>query len=244
MTLENQGICLLSCIPVRKEPDSTSEMVNQLLFGELYTILEIKKQWIKLASDWDGYTGWISRNQAALIPDHAAWARQPSRVQMEIHSQYPLPDGTYIRTLPGSNLPGAPEIMGQVTGATLVAYAQLFLNTPYLWGGRSLYGIDCSGLMQVVYKMAGIKLLRDAKDQASQGAVIDFAGMAEPGDLAFFDNEDGKIIHVGMVCGPAKMIHAHGKVRIDEFDQQGIFNRELGIYTHKLRIIKRVIPGI
>lgn len=241
MNPENLGICLLSCLPVRSQPDSTAEMVNQLLFGELYQILEIKKQWVKIASVWDGYEGWIARNQAALIPDHASWARQPARVQTELHSQYPLPDGTYIRTLPGSYLPGKPESPEKVTGSLLWDLAQLFINTPYMWGGRSLYGIDCSGYIQVIYKMAGIKLWRDAKEQATQGTVVEFAGLAEVGDLAFFDNEEGKIIHVGMVCGPAKIIHAHGKVRIDELDQQGIFNRELGVYTHKLRIIKRMI---
>jgi cell wall-associated NlpC family hydrolase len=117
--------------------------------------------------------------------------------------------------------------------------AKFFQNAPYLWGGRTLFGIDCSGFSQIVYQLLGIQLQRDASQQAEQGQLVDFLTSAIAGDLAFFDNEDGKIIHVGIMLNNHQIIHAAGKVRIDPIDDQGIFNPELGKYTHKLRIIKR-----
>ena len=119
--------------------------------------------------------------------------------------------------------------------------AYTFINAPYLWGGRSPLGIDCSGFTQVVYKLAGQKLQRDAYQQADQGITLGFIEEAEAGDLAFFDNDEGKIIHVGILLGQGKIIHASGKVRIDRIDHQGIFNEETGKYSHKLRIIKRIL---
>ena len=112
---------------------------------------------------------------------------------------------------------------------------------PYLWGGKSTFGIDCSGLTQQVYKLGGYELPRDAYQQAELGEVLSFVEEAEPGDLAFFDNADGKIIHVGIILGDYKIIHAHGKVRIDPFDSNGIFNTDSQKYSHKLRFIKKVI---
>jgi cell wall-associated NlpC family hydrolase len=117
--------------------------------------------------------------------------------------------------------------------------AKKYLNAPYLWGGKSPFGIDCSGFTQIVFKIHHKKLLRDASQQATQGETVAFRSAAIGGDLAFFDNEDGKIIHVGIMLNNHQIIHAAGKVRIDPIDDQGIFNPELGKYTHKLRIIKR-----
>ena len=123
----------------------------------------------------------------------------------------------------------------------LIVTALFFQNAPYLWGGRTLFGIDCSGFSQIVFKLNGIKLNRDAWQQAEQGAVVDFLPEAKSGDLAFFDNAEGRIIHVGIMLGTNKIIHASGKVRVDTIDNQGIYNAEMGRYTHKLRIIKRFI---
>ena len=127
------------------------------------------------------------------------------------------------------------------TETAIEELATKYLNAPYLWGGRSIWGIDCSGFTQLVFKMLGIKIRRDAYQQADQGITLGFIEEAEPGDLAFFDNEDGKIIHVGILLGQGKIIHASGKVRIDRIDHQGIFNEETGKYSHKLRIIKRIL---
>ena len=122
----------------------------------------------------------------------------------------------------------------------IVHKAFLFLNTPYLWGGKTPFGIDCSGFTQLVYKLCGHTLLRDAKDQATQGEVLSFIEESEPGDLAFFDNEEGVITHVGIIMQDYFIIHASGKVRIDVLDHSGIYNTDTKKHTHKLRVIKRI----
>jgi cell wall-associated NlpC family hydrolase len=119
--------------------------------------------------------------------------------------------------------------------------ALLYLNAPYVWGGRTPFGIDCSGFVQMVYKMKKIKLLRDASQQASQGEVISLLGEAEPGDLAFFDDAEGKITHVGLLIDRSHIIHCSGKVRIDVLDHEGIYNEAVQKYTHKLRLIRRIV---
>ena len=117
----------------------------------------------------------------------------------------------------------------------------MYLNAPYLWGGKTPFGIDCSGFTQMVYKLNGFALPRDAYQQAEIGETLSFVEEAEPGDLAFFDDDEGNIIHVGMVLEQGTIIHASGKVRIDALDHQGIYNKELKNYSHKLRLIKKII---
>jgi cell wall-associated NlpC family hydrolase len=117
----------------------------------------------------------------------------------------------------------------------------LFLNSAYLWGGRSIFGVDCSGFCQTVFRFIGIPLLRDAYQQASQGEAIGFLEETKLGDLAFFDNEEGRITHVGMLLDQDTIIHASGRVRMDTIDHLGIVNVDTGLHTHKLRIIKRML---
>ena len=129
---------------------------------------------------------------------------------------------------------------GFVKKEKIVENALMFLSSPYLWGGRSPLGVDCSGFSQIVYRLQGIDLPRDAYQQAKVGTTLSFVEESEPGDLAFFDNQEGVITHVGIILKDNHIIHASGKVRIDRMDQQGIFNSELGIHTHKLRLIKSI----
>ncbi|HAV55466.1 MAG TPA: hydrolase Nlp/P60, partial [Aequorivita sp.] len=132
-------------------------------------------------------------------------------------------------------------ISGILPKEHIIETALLYLNSPYLWGGKTPFGIDCSGFTQMVYKLNGYKLLRDASQQATQGEALSFIEESEPGDLAFFDNEEGKITHVGIIMKENYIIHAHGKVRIDRLDHSGIFNYEMRGHTHKLRVIKRIV---
>ena len=123
----------------------------------------------------------------------------------------------------------------------LITTAYQYLNAPYLWGGKTPFGIDCSGFTQMVYKLNGYHLLRDASQQAGQGDALSFIEESEPGDLAFFDNDEGKIIHVGIMMENNYIIHASGKVRIDRLDHLGIYNAEQNRHTHRLRVIKKII---
>lgn len=233
-------------------------MVTQLLFGEHFEILSEKDAWINIRLAYDSYQGWMDKKQYQLIDKktfekistsetfHAA-----DKIQF-VHNY----EGTIFPIVIGSSLPfysnkicllGAQKFLyeGNVTKNTqpsrerIIETAHQFLNAPYLWGGRSIFGLDCSGFTQLVFKLNGIKLMRDAHQQAEQGTTINFADEAEQGDLAFFDNKEGKIVHVGIVMKENKIIHASGKVRVDSFDHQGIFNTEKKDYSHKLRVIKK-----
>ena len=254
------GIIHISHVPGRAEPADSSEMVTQLLFGEAFMILEKKGSWTKIQCAWDSYKCWIDSKQFLPISNEAFEHITSDKVvcvQDIVGVATQTDDSRNTPVVLGSTLPyfdgdvcqigdktfayeGA--ISGPFQGAKgmLIENALLYLNAPYLWGGRSPFGIDCSGFTQVVYKLTGIKLPRDSSEQAKEGHSLSFVEEAEPGDLAFFDNDDGNIIHVGIMMGDNKIIHASGKVRIDKIDHQGIFNLDTGRYSHKLRIMKRI----
>ncbi len=242
-----QGICHLSCIPLRAETSSKSELVSQLLMGETYAVLEETPDWLRIKMDWDGYEGWINRTQAHF-PDFI----HPTRLITTSPISYAIDGGNRVLSM-GSELSiesphsymlrhegHAIEISAQSTNSDAVQLAKSFLSTPYLWGGRSFMGIDCSGLVQVIAKAKHRAIFRDAKDQVNLGETVAFIQEAKAGDLAFFDNEEGNIIHVGILVSPEEIIHAHGSVRIDAFNSQGILNRTSNKYSHNLRVIKRL----
>lgn len=256
------GICHLSVIPCRIEPSDKSEMVSQLLFGEHFQVVNQKGNWCQIKNAFDNYLSWIDVRQFRQISD--SLYKELSKI--EIVSALDLvqvltndKDDQVVPVLIGSSLPFYSEdkfgfddftfiYNGQTNFTntsnkrnTIVDTALMYINAPYLWGGRSPFGIDCSGLTQLAYKMAGVKINRDAFQQADQGYPLSFIEEAEPGDLAFFDNEEGRIIHVGILLSNNQIIHASGKVRIDKIDHQGIFNVDTKRYTHKLRLIKKVL---
>jgi hypothetical protein len=251
------GICNLAVIPLRAEPSDKSEQVSQLLFGEAFEILEWKDRWVKVVTAYDEYPGWIGRLQFAML-GHIAYKtlkQSPAPITYRAVTQaWKKPDNSVLYLPIGSSLvflKGTTcninnekfEIIGEI-GETeaLDVTAKSFLNTPYLWGGRTHYGIDCSGFTQAVFKLQDIYLRRDASMQAEQGSVVDFISEARLGDLAFFDNDEGRITHVGIMLNNSNIIHASGRVKIDRIDNQGIYSEEQKRYTHKLRIIKRFIP--
>lgn len=246
------GICHLSIVPLRLTPDSKSELVSQLLYGEHFTITEALKQWSKICVAFDDYEGWINNKQFVPITEadyktlHTATAAYSGDLVEYIsdHQQrlMPIPIGSHIHAgaLLSHRFEGHLK-SGKGSRKTIVDTALLYLNAPYLWGGKTPFGIDCSGLTQMVYKINGYQLLRDASLQATQGKVLSFLEESEPGDLAFFDNSDGEIIHVGILLDNNYIIHAHGKVRIDRIDHTGIFNVDTNKYSHQLRVIKKVI---
>ncbi len=246
------GICHLGVIPLRKENDHKSEQISQLLYGESFKIIDQRKDWYKVRLDWDKYEGWIVQNQAVLIEEKAHRLIQQEAflaskhlidfVHLANQQIFPIPLGSDLRSL--SLLEHSIEYIPKAFPAKredVIQTAYQFLHAPYLWGGKTPMGIDCSGLTQMVYKIHGIPLKRDAYQQAEQGVSLSFIEESQPGDLAFFDNKEGEIIHVGILLQNHHILHAHGKVRIDRIDQTGIFNSKLQTHSHKLRLIKSIL---
>ncbi len=255
------GICNLSIVPVRLEPSDASEMVNQLVFGEHFEVLEKTKKWSKIRLNFDNYEGYIDNKQYEEISEdtHTVLSKEKKHYAGEL-IDFITDDNNNLTTIPmGARLPlfkdnkisinktsyiyDGKVCNSKLDKSNIIKTAFLFLNVPYLWGGKSPFGIDCSGFTQTVYKLCGYNLLRDAKQQATQGEVLSFIEESEPGDLAFFDNDEGIITHVGIVMNDYNIIHAHGKVRIDKLDHSGIYNVDTQQHTHKLRVIKRLITG-
>ncbi|MBT4218153.1 MAG: C40 family peptidase [Flavobacteriales bacterium] len=251
------GLSNLSIVPMRAEATDLSEMVNQILFGEQYKIIENRKKFSKIRLSHDKYEGWICNKQLFEIEkaDYDNLLSSEKNYTTDVLDI--IKSDSFQTIVMGSVLP---EIQNSIfrfnntdytfDGLTtnvkqekgmLIENAMMYLNSPYLWGGRTPFGIDCSGLSQMVYRLNGIDIPRDADEQAEVGTTLSFVEESEPGDLAFFDNAEGNIVHVGIILENNHIIHASGKVRIDRIDQQGIFNTDKGSHTHKLRLIKSII---
>lgn len=234
-------------------------MVTQLLFGETFEILAQKESWYCIKPVYDGYECWIDAKQCMLLHNEVFESYMQSKKTYAtdlINITKNIETGHLFPILLGSVLPNFGNSKFRINGinyeytgefatnpvanrSKIIETAYLYLNAPYLWGGKTPFGIDCSGFTQIVYKVNGINIPRDAYQQADIGIALSFIEEAAPGDLAFFENKEGKISHVGIMLNNNKIIHASGKVRIDSIDHQGIFNIEIEKYTHKLRIIKR-----
>lgn len=248
----NKGICSLSNIPLRKEDNSRSEIVSTLLFGETFTIEQQDGgDWTRIKTTADEYEGWISSKQVTRLTTQPASFTPVSDFPFAIIQASPgfimAPFGSLLPDYDGAfcHINGsAMEVTNKQTVQTAkdISYiSRQFVNAPYLWGGKTPFGIDCSGFTQVVFRSIGIALKRDAYQQAEQGHTISFLEETQTGDLAFFDNEEGRITHVGIMLDPHTIIHASGRVRIDSIDSYGILNAENRNYSHKLRIIKRML---
>ena len=248
----NYGICKLSIVPLRLEDSDRSEMVSQVLYGDLFELLEVSKKWSRIRLTYDNYEGWIDNKQFVNLTknEYDSLNQLPTKLSTNLLDIITTATNELLPISLGSNVAVVDFLNHSFEGSindsnfsksTIIEIAHLYLNSPYLWGGKTPFGIDCSGFTQMVYKLNGIQLLRDASQQVTQGEALSFIEETEPGDLAFFDNEEGSITHVGIIMNNNQIIHAHGKVRIDHLDHSGIFNNERQIHTHKLRVIKRII---
>ena len=245
------GISHLSIIPVRSVADDTAEMVTQLLYGEHFKILEQRKLWSKIRSAFDNCEGWVHNDQLTIIEDSLYNEQENiktpnytndlvSFIESDKNNLMPIVLGSIFNT--SFNHVHEGNLISNIQAKpSLIKTALLYLNAPFLWGGKTPFGIDCSGFTQMVYKINGHRILRTASQQATQGDALSFIEEREAGDLAFFDNNEGVIDHVGIIMNNNYVIHAHGKVRIDRIDHTGIFNYESKTYTHKLRVIKKII---
>jgi cell wall-associated NlpC family hydrolase len=235
-------------------------MVSQLLFGESFAVLDSRSEWLYVRSDADQYCGWVSANTVTLTEKFTVRPVDSRCVVTHPLAEYVLlPDRQTIYLPGGSLLPEnydknffvlaekrflkAQPVMKKQAEPDTAGLAGRYLNAPYLWGGKTILGIDCSGLVQVVFRMGGYSLPRDASRQEKEGREIMYEDR-KTGDLAFFCDEEQKIVHVGIVCSPTEIIHASGKVRIDRLDRSGIFNAGENRYTHRLHSIKRIKDDI
>ncbi len=258
--MAHYGICPVSIAPLRSTPSNRSEMLSQVLFGEMVEILELKgRQWAKVRCCDDNFVAWLAVNQLkALTPAEYERYGKQFAYSLEIFQAAMAGDHFLPLTL-GARLPDFDGMRfalcesrytfsGQAifpeniepTAEFILKLARRYLHAPYLWGGRSPMGVDAPGLTQLVYRMAGFDMPREAHRQLALGETVDFVEQALPGDLAFFENKFNRINHTGIVLPDRQIIHATGRVRIDNLDHFGIFNEELGRYTHHLRVIKRL----
>ena len=233
-----KGICNVSIAPLRAESSDKSEIVSQLLYGESADIIEVKDNWTKIITHYDNYEAWMDTKQISPVSDEFVVSRKRNLVKEPFQSTMTESGKVLLSMGSEVNFETTAPTRGRDLSESIVNCAKEFLNVPYLWGGKSFFGIDCSGFTQIIYKIHGIKIPRDAYQQAEIGDALTFIEEAKPGDLAFFENKEGRIHHVGIILADQKIIHAHGKVRIDSLDSSGIFNKDQNKHTHKLRFIR------
>ena len=247
------GFCFLAVVPVRSQASDASEMISQMLFADVFQLMAIEDKWAKVKLAFDGYEGWIDKKQYFEISEEEYF-----EIQKNWKSTITNTTGTVLidnQTFPitfGSMLPNEDSVVlagkkivflsekKQISRFSTVEIIDLYKGVPYLWGGRSPLGIDCSGFVQNVFKIKGVALSRDAYQQANQGNEVYSVKDIKPYDVMFFSNEKGKIIHTGIALEDNKIIHASGFVRIDRFDEKGILN-EYGIYTHLFHSVRRML---
>lgn len=245
--------CPLSVVPVRKDPSDRAELVSQWLFGETAEVLGTAPKWALLRFHHDGYEGWVDRKQlapAGSLDPHTV--RSLLRTE-EVHTRSGILDIFFGAVLPSYRdncfRLGEQKVhfQGRTTNTPVRDRAELcdlfvatWSNAPYLWGGRTPMGVDCSGLSQHFFLAQGQVIPRDAHQQAGLGTTVELIDLARAGDLAFFDNEEGRITHVGIVLTEGRILHASGRVRIDRLDHQGIYDEAAARYSHQLRLVKRI----
>lgn len=257
------GICPLSVAPLRTAASHKSEMASQLLFGELVEIMDRKgRQWLKVRCIHDNFVAWADTSQITeitpsefeSIQENYAFSLELVQAAMGHNHFVPIMIGSRLPNFDGLNFKlgemqftysgqavGVAELKG--TSTFLLKMAKRYLNAPFVWGGRSPFGIDSAGFVQVLFAMTGHDLPRDPAAQIEIGRTIDFVEQVQAGDLAFFENKNGRIFHVGLVMEDQAIIHAHGSVRIDRLDHYGIYNEATKRYTHKLRLCKRILAN-
>ncbi|REC43931.1 MULTISPECIES: C40 family peptidase [unclassified Chryseobacterium] len=237
----DKGICIVTVAPVRAENSDRAEIVTEILYGESADILEVNKNWTKIKMHYDGYEGWMDTKQIKPVTEEYLANRKVTLITEDFSSIMTLEGKTLLSMGSEVEFPAVASRRSHDVRESIALTAKEFLNIPYLWGGKSFFAVDCSGFVQLVYKIHNVKMPRDTYQQAEVGETLSFVEESQPGDLAFFENSEGKIIHVGIMLDNQKIIHASGKVRIDTLDSSGIFNKEMNKHTHKLRVIKSIL---
>lgn len=261
MEILDYGVCRLSIVPVRAEASDKSELTTQLLFGDHYEVIDSTKdkKWLKIKINFDQFTGWVDAKQHHTI-SHEYYEylnRAEFKITTDVTASILYNKSPQI-ILMGSMIPissselfkmeeqfafnGEAKNLGQKREYEYLRnVATKYLNAPYLWGGKSPFGIDCSGFVQMVFKICGYRLFRDSWQQSNQGKSFRNIEQGRPGDLIFFKNAEGKINHVGIMLEGDRIIHASGKVRVDHLNEEGILNLETKIYSHQFSHVRRIL---
>lgn len=268
------GIALHSVIPVRAEARESAEQNTQMLFGELCQIMDDKNpKWTCVRLENDGQEGWVDAKMITPMSD-AEYRAHKQALQSAATVVFPM---TYaVSENNGQTIPltastkltnyqnGRFEVLGvgfridpnmvstqplELNEQNLQQAVRFFLNVPYLWGGKNALGMDCSGFTQVIMSLFGKSLPRNASEQATQGQPVSNLRHAQAGDLAFFDHEDGKISHVGILLSSLNtkpstlnctLVHCSGRVKVENLDETGIMNTETGTHSHHLVSLRRL----
>jgi hypothetical protein len=257
------GVCRLALVPVRNGPGDAAEQVTQLLFGDHYEVHSVSpdKKWISIRIITDQCEGWIDASQHhSITPEYLEQINQADfKITMDIAATI-LYKKSPLTIVMGSIVPiSTSELFkmeeqlafnGESKSLSvrrdfefLRTIALKYMNAPYQWGGKSPFGIDAGGLVQMVFKIAGYPMARHVGQQVVQGKKLKSIGEFKPGDLAFFSDKAGKPFHVGILLEEDRIIHSSGRVRIDHLNEEGILNAETKIYTHPLAEVRRIISA-
>ncbi|MGM1429485.1 C40 family peptidase [Sphingobacterium lactis] len=250
------AVCTLSSISVYQEPTIAAVRVYELLFGEGLLVLERAKEWVYIRVLETDIQGWVMEGQFEevdavptydfIVDDVGGFALGDEQATIALFHGSPMPENgvltTKVNTYNFLNDPLKVNFGFEVERdrESLENFTATYLNKTVSHKGRTEHGLDSIGLCGLFYRHFGFELPKDLESMLTLGKAIDFISEIQDGDLAFFENEEGIVDHVGLVVSEDEVLHVREKVRIDHLDNEGLFNKDLNQVTHKLRIVKRI----
>jgi len=249
-----QLICL-PIVSVRQKPSNRSELLTQEVLGRTVDVIERRRGWLRCRLS-DGYEGWIPERAACedalFSPTHIVVGRFAG-IDLGGGDRLTIPMGSLVMVgrqgkMPRVRLPDGSQ--GRIESGVLRSLRRFplavkafdrvireVMGTPYIWGGKSTFGFDCSGLVQFVYSFIGVNLPRDSKDQARIGQKVTSLSRSRALDLLFFGKQT--VDHVAIHLGNMLILHASGWVKIESLSRSDArFRRDL---LESLVVIRRVI---